>query len=72
MTGISRSQIFRLYLKVRERRWDPSINMRLEDRHLEDAERSDRPPISMEARAYIIKVITKNAITRGYSYKRII
>jgi hypothetical protein len=72
MTGISRSQIFRLYLKARERGWDPSINMRLEDRHLEDPERSSRPPISTEARACIIKVVTKNAITRGYSYKRII
>jgi hypothetical protein len=45
--------------------------MRLEDRYLANAERTSRPPISLEATALIVKVTTKNAITRGWSCKRI-
>ena len=45
--------------------------MRLEEHYVANTERTGRPPISIEATAAIVKVVTKNSITRGYSYKRI-
>ena len=36
-----------------------------------DAERTSRPPILTKAARYIMQVVTKNSITRGYSCARI-
>lgn len=71
LTTISRPHIYCLHAKALERSWNPDVCMKLEDSHLANAERTSRPPISIEAAAAIVKVVTKNSITRGYSCKRI-
>jgi hypothetical protein len=45
--------------------------MRLKDEHLANAKRTSKSLILEEAKAFIVKVVTKNAITRGYSCKKI-
>jgi hypothetical protein len=45
--------------------------MRLENEYLANTERTGRPPISQEAITLIIETVTKNAITRGWSCKKI-
>jgi len=71
MTTISRPHIYRLHKKALERGWNPDVCMKLEESHLANAERTGRPPISTEATAAIVKMVTKNSTTRGYSCKRI-
>jgi hypothetical protein len=70
-TKISRSQIFRIEAKARERGWDPIVQFFAEVDHVADAKRTGRPPISIEAAKCIVQVVTKNSTTRGYSCAKI-
>jgi hypothetical protein len=68
---ISRPYIYRLHKKALKRGWNLDVYIKLEESHLANAKRTSRPPISIEATAAIMKVVTKNSTTRSYSCKRI-
>ena len=71
VTGISRSRCFELHARARERGWIEKTEMVLEVPHVANAPRSGRPVIPDEAIACILKVVTKNSTTRGFSCKQI-
>jgi hypothetical protein len=69
--GISRNRIYTLVATARERGWQQDTNMVIKVEHVQNAPRSGRPSISPLAIACVLKVITRNSTTRGFSYKTI-
>jgi len=71
VTGIPRTRVYEFHARARERGWVEKTKsgeqMILEPHHVANATRSGRPSISPEAIACIIKVVTKNSTSRGYS-----
>ena len=70
-TGISKSQVYRLRNKAINRGWDPKISGIAEVHHVEDTPRSRRPQISQEIVDLILKTVTQNSTTQGWSCSRI-
>src|SRR6059058_316153 len=70
-TGISKAQIYKLRDKAISRGWDPKVSGIVEIHHVEDAPRSGRPKISQGVIDLILKTVTKNSTTRGWSCNRI-
>ena len=71
VTGISRNRIYTLAATARERGWRQDTDMVIEVEHVQNASRSGRPSISPAAIASVLKVVTRNSTTRGFSYKTI-
>ena len=70
-TGISKSQVYRLQNKAINRRWDPKISGIVEVHHVEDTPRSEQLQISQEIVDLILKTVTQNSTTWGWSCSRI-
>jgi len=70
-TKISKAQIYSLREKAISRGWDPTISRIVEVYHVEDVPRSGRPKISIEIVDLILKTVTQNSTTRGWSCNRI-
>jgi hypothetical protein len=70
-TGISKAQLYKLRDKAISRSWDPKISGIVEVHHIEDAPRSGRPNTSPEIVDLILKTVTQNSTTRGWSCTRI-
>jgi len=68
-TGVAKSSLYKLRTKAISRGWDPFGV--LETWHIDDAPRSRRPPISTATAKFIIKTMTRNSTTRGWSCARI-
>jgi hypothetical protein len=70
-TGISKAQIYKLRDKAISRGWDPKVSGIVEVHHVEDAPRSGRPKTSQSIIDLILKTVTQNSTTRGWSCNRI-
>jgi hypothetical protein len=68
-TGVSRSSVYKLRSKAISRGWMPGTIV--EPKHVDDAPRLGRPKTSTVISLLIINTMTKNSITRGWSYARI-
>lgn len=71
MIKVGRTRVYALYIMAKESGWVEKTNMILKLYRVAGAFRSDRPSIFAEAIAYVLKIITKNSITRGFSYAAI-
>jgi hypothetical protein len=69
--GISKSALYKLQNKAINRGWDPKVSGIVEVFHVADAPRSRRPQVSQEVVDLIIKTVTRNSTTRGWSCSRI-
>jgi len=69
--GISRNQIYTLAATARERGWQQDTNIVIKVEHIQNAPRSGRPSISPLVITCVLKVITRNLTTCGFSYKTI-
>jgi hypothetical protein len=70
-TGVSKSQLYKLRNKAINQGWDPKVSGIVEIHHVEDISRSGRPKISQAAADLILKTVTQNSTTRGWSCSRI-
>jgi hypothetical protein len=70
-TGISKAQIYKLRDKAISRGWDPKVSGIVEVHYIEDVPRSGRPKNSQSVIDLILKTVTKNSTTRGWSCNRI-
>ncbi len=70
-TGISKSQVYRLREKAISRGWDPKVSGVVEVHHVEDGSRSGRPKTSQDVVDLVLKTVTQNSTTRGWSCNRI-
>jgi transposase len=70
-TGVTKSSVWKLRSKVISRGWMPGQNSIVEPHHVDDAPRSGRPKTSTVVAELIIKTMTKNSTTRGWSTARI-
>ena len=68
MTGFSRSVLYDLKKKAIERRYDPKVSSMIYNVHIEDAQKSGRPGISLEKQQ---EIVTKVTIDR-YGQKKFI
>lgn len=68
-TRISRSRVYALVTIARERRQKEGVGITIEPHHVANALRSRRPLISPEAIMCVLKVITQNSTTQGFSCK---
>jgi transposase len=66
-TGVPKATVYRLYAVARERGWKEHEDMPLETKHVLNAPRSGRPPISINAIKCVLKVVLQNSTTRGFS-----
>ncbi|KAH9209892.1 hypothetical protein DL95DRAFT_413469 [Leptodontidium sp. 2 PMI_412] len=71
ITGIGKSRVYSLAVTGRERGWKENYNIIVETWHVTNAPRSGRPQVSIEAIGAVLKVVTKNSTTRGYSTAQI-
>lgn len=67
-TGISTSQLYKIRDKAISRGWVSGI---VEVSHVEDAPRSGRPKVLQSTTDQILKTVTQNSTTRGWSCGRI-
>jgi hypothetical protein len=70
-TKISKSQLYKLRNKAINRGWDPKVSGIVEVHHVEDAPRSGRPKVSQNVVDLILKTVTQNSTTRGWSCSQI-
>jgi hypothetical protein len=70
-TNVSKAQIYNLREKAISQGWDPAISRIVEVHHVEDVPRSGRPKTSPEIVDLILKAVTQNSTTRGWSCNRI-
>jgi hypothetical protein len=70
-TGISKAQLYKLRDKAISRGWDPKVSGIVEVHHVEDATRSGRLKTSQNVIDLILKTVTQNSTTRGWSCIRI-
>jgi hypothetical protein len=70
-TGISKAQIYSLREKAISQGWDPKISRIVEVHHVEDTLCSGRPKTSQDIIDLILKTVTQNSTTRGWSCTRI-
>jgi hypothetical protein len=68
-TGVSKSGYYKLRSKAISRGWQ--LSDLVETWHVDDAPRPGRPKTSTATALFIIKTMTKNSTTRGWSYSRI-
>lgn len=71
ITGIGKSRVYSLAVTARERGWKENCNMIVETWHVANAPRSGRPQVLIEVIGAVLKVVTKNLTTRGYSTAQI-
>jgi hypothetical protein len=70
-TGMTESGVRKLKVKAVERGWVPGVQMVVQVEHVEDRARSRRPGTSQEIIQLILKIVTRNSTTRGWSCARI-
>jgi transposase len=70
-TGVSESGVKKLRKKATDRGWREYTNMNVEVEHVSDAPKSGRPGTSQKIIDLIIKIVTRNSTTRGWSCARI-
>src|ERR1700730_17075282 len=70
-TGVSKAQLYKLRDKALSRGWDPKISGIVEISHIEDAPCSEQPKVSQDVTDHILKTVTQNSTTRGWSCARI-
>jgi transposase len=68
-TSVSKSSVYKLRTKAISRGWKPQTLV--EPEHVDDAPRSGRPKTSTALALFIIKIMTQNSMTRGWSASRI-
>jgi transposase len=66
-TGVPKTAVYRLHAVARERGWRENEDMPLETKHVLNAPRSRRPPISIDTIKCVLKVVLQNSTTRGFS-----
>jgi hypothetical protein len=70
-TGISTAQLYKLWDKAISQGWDPKVSGIVEVSHVEDAIRSGRLKTSQAISNLVLKTITQNSTTQGWSCARI-